>query len=1581
MKEERRNTLNLLIIIGLALLMAIPVYSVISAAQPQGTGVSHETTTPNYIKINGYTTDVNSLAGIPDNLKIDHYLTGEGHYVLKFDGPVRNEWKTAVERAGGHIIAPLGGSEFLVEIADSHLNAVKSVPHVSAVAIDQPAFRLSRALQNAQGPVKVKIFAFPGYENSVAANLARLFSGSNKAWITSTTPSGKIAMNEIPIINKNYGMLTATVDSSMLDKIARINGVAYIEQSHENYVFNDEDHSQTQHTHTDTTSVGAPNNLAAGQSDATHTPVWNHGIYGTGIIIGETDTAVGLHHDMFRDLNNPLHLSDLSTSASHPDAYMPNQRKVIMYATYASTGYDHNFSDDSPDHGSHVAGTILGYDNPDGGSSAYDGMAPGAKLSFGDIDKPEGGNSGHGSTDYLNPPNNFKEMWDPLMTGNLSSVKICSHSWGGHVQDSNGNNVEQSEYMDENVQIDQYQWENDKVFTWAAGNEGNSAHTLGIQAESKNTVTVAAADRTDKMASFSSVGPTYDGRLKPDVTMAGTGINSVDAKSGDSSYTSADGTSMATPGTAGSLGLIQEYFQTGWYPSGTKVSGHELNCSAALLKADLINGAEEMTDSSATNDKYNGDDGYPSADQGWGFINVDKSLYFSDDTRDVRVWDNQFGASTGDQFNLTFEVSGTTDPLTVTLVWTDPPAAMGASTALVNDLDLTVIDSNGNTYKGNVFKGTNPGYTPANSGSYDHLNNVEEVKVVSGHGLSTGIYTVRITGYNIPSDPQKFALVVSGDLNMNRGIVYLDNKVYCQNSVPQIRVEDADGGSAAVVNVTSALTGDYELVSCSGGDSLYLGQIPLTLDAPVANDGKLSVTNGDTITASYEGATFKAKVDAKDAVISNVHAQDVTNSMATITFDADKSVLGAVSYGTDPNNMVQTDFTSEYSTSPAITLTGLSDNTLYYYDVIAKDKCGHQTIDNNGGDHYRFTTTPKGDILVVVSDNSGYDWQQLVKEYKDALTDTGWSYNLWYSWDEGNPSLATLQEYKAVLWQVGIEHYPPFDANERALVKNYLDGGGRMWVNSQDVAWDFGDSGTPAQDYSTETHNWLVAEMKEDWKKDPTDITTLDGISGDPISGAYTGGINYDEYRSGGAGDEVSSKASGGTTTYVWTDTSDNCAVKWISSADNGTAGTGVWGGTPSRIQVNNLEWTSIDTRSNVHSSIRSDIINKTIVWLIDHAHPDVSVTNPTSGSTVTSSPVNIQWTKSTYGGTGVYQTKLYYSDNGGDAWYLIDTVGDVTSYSWDISSLQNGAKYNVKVVVYDDSSAHLAGSGESGIFTIDVPGQDTEGPVVVSGTQSAEPIPVNYGDTIWFNATIDDSDHGNSNIYDAEYFVDSVGANGTGTAMNPVDGSFDSPTEKVTWSGVCNWGNGNHTLYIHGRDDPKNWGSFATVTFHVNGAPKGVHTYGDSGWNLISFPWMNTPTSITDALSGWNWDRAMVYDNQNKVWYTYNTNRDSKYNLGFPQIDNTMGIWVEMSAHGDKSGIGSGTTNITLYTGWNLVGYPSSTAQTVSDALNGIPYDIVQTYDNSTGNIEPLNSGDYMNPGQAYWIHVTADATWSVDW
>ena len=91
----------------------------------------------------------------------------------------------------------------------------------------------------------------------------------------------------------------------------------------------------------------------------------------------------------------------------------------------------------------------------------------------------------------------------------------------------------------------------------AAGNEGGGTCTLGIPADAEHIITVGAVDSDGHRASFSSVGPTYDGRIKPDVMAMGEGTY---VASGYSwwPYYNGDGTSFATPVLAGAVACLRQ---------------------------------------------------------------------------------------------------------------------------------------------------------------------------------------------------------------------------------------------------------------------------------------------------------------------------------------------------------------------------------------------------------------------------------------------------------------------------------------------------------------------------------------------------------------------------------------------------------------------------------------------------------------------------------------------------------------------------------------------------------------------------------------------------------------------------------------------------------------------------------------------------------------------------------------------------------------------------------------------------------------------------------------------------------------
>ncbi len=87
------------------------------------------------------------------------------------------------------------------------------------------------------------------------------------------------------------------------------------------------------------------------------------------------------------------------------------------------------------------------------------------------------------------------------------------------------------------------------------GNSGPGAGTLSAPADAFDMLAVGAVNSSGTIASFSSRGPTFDGRMKPEVCAMGVSTYSA-SSSGDANYTTANGTSLSTPLAAGAACLL-----------------------------------------------------------------------------------------------------------------------------------------------------------------------------------------------------------------------------------------------------------------------------------------------------------------------------------------------------------------------------------------------------------------------------------------------------------------------------------------------------------------------------------------------------------------------------------------------------------------------------------------------------------------------------------------------------------------------------------------------------------------------------------------------------------------------------------------------------------------------------------------------------------------------------------------------------------------------------------------------------------------------------------------------------------------
>lgn len=205
---------------------------------------------------------------------------------------------------------------------------------------------------------------------------------------------------------------------------------------------------------------------------------------------------------------------------------------------------------------------------------------------------------------------------------------------------------------------------------------------------------------------------------------------------------------------------------------------------------------------------------FPNYDQGWGRVNLENSLYFSGDQRKLVVYDEKRGLSTGFVQRFSVAVNSNSCPLNVALVWTDYPGSPGASNALVDDLDLTVIDPQGNIYRGNVFGGYNPGQS-VTGGSYDHLNVEEGVRRLTP---IVGTWQISVTGACVPQEAQPFALVVTGDVTDRTSVLFQDD--FSENDVCEWSVlgTDVNGHVQTAIHKGQKYTPCMDITRSSGSN-------------------------------------------------------------------------------------------------------------------------------------------------------------------------------------------------------------------------------------------------------------------------------------------------------------------------------------------------------------------------------------------------------------------------------------------------------------------------------------------------------------------------------------------------------------------------------------------------------------------------------------------------------------------------------------------------------------------------------------------------------------------------------------------
>jgi hypothetical protein len=160
-------------------------------------------------------------------------------------------------------------------------------------------------------------------------------------------------------------------------------------------------------------------------------------------------------------------------------------------------------------------------------------------------------------------------------------------------------------------------------------------------------------------------------------------------------------------------------------------------------------------------------------------------------------------------------------------------------------------------------------------------------------------------------------------------------------------------------------------------------------------------------------------------------------------------------------------------------------------------------------------------------------------------------------------------------------------------------------------------------------------------------------------------------------------------------------------------------------------------------------------------------------------------------------------------------------------------------------------------------------------------------------------------------------------------------------------------------------------------------------GWNLISVPFVQSNTNINSVLSGISEyvDAVQSYNisDSSDPWKHHAPSKPSELN-DLTDIDHTMGFWIHFTNPTAFDYPGTPPTEnqtIQLYTGWNMVGYPSRTYRNVASALNkltfGVEVDAIWTFNAATKTWEEIKAGDHFEVGRGYWVHATQECVWEV--
>jgi subtilisin family serine protease len=624
------------------------------------------------------------------------------HAVVRFTGPVEAGTRSRLAAAGVRLQTYLGGYAYIAAISDADLDAagLAKIAGLNGAEALQPVWKLHPLIQNGQAPEHAVVGSDAKGSTIFGAYILFHPDADAKRLDAALAKHGVVVRDVLETING--AVIELSVDAVAL--LAAEEDVLWIEPALPRFsTLNAENRVITQAN----TAQSAPYNLTGA---------------GVNVLVYDGGTARATH----QDFGGRLTVRDSSGLANHA---------------------------------THVSGTIGGSGAASGG--AQRGMAPGVTIQSYGFEY-----SGSGTFLYSNPGDIESDYNQAI---NVHGVHIANNSIGTNTETNNFPCSIQGDYSVTDALIDNIvRGSLGAPFrvVWAAGNERQGSrcdvegygdyYSVAPPGTAKNHIAVGALNaNNDTMTSFSSWGPTDDGRLKPDIAAPGCqsggdgGVTSTSSQS-NSAYSVACGTSMAAPTFTGLAALLLQDYRV-QFTGQPDPRNSTLKILFAHTAVDLGNPG-------------------PDYQFGYGSVRVVDAINFMR----AGSFRESEEISQGEFIEYTVNVPAGSPELRATLAWDDAPAAPLAAVALVNDLDIVAIDPSNNIHYPWTLNPTNPGAAAVRTGP-NRRDNIEQVLVSSP---APGTWRIRVTGFNVPQGPQPFSIAVTPTMEaLPRVIIALPNGV------------------------------------------------------------------------------------------------------------------------------------------------------------------------------------------------------------------------------------------------------------------------------------------------------------------------------------------------------------------------------------------------------------------------------------------------------------------------------------------------------------------------------------------------------------------------------------------------------------------------------------------------------------------------------------------------------------------------------------------------------------------------------------------------------------------------------------